>query len=262
MIRRVSVATVVACMFVSIACADLRLRKPVHPPTPGNDYTREQLEAVPPPPNEKYYVLFFGSQATPALPRFTHTWATAIKATWVDGQTDPVLELHTISWMPATLRIRTFSRHTESGVNLGLYETITEMKSHGERIAMWGPYEMRPAFYRRFLIQKQFMDSHTIGYQCIDSRGEAGRTGDGCDCIHAITDMDPEFDRTRYPLRHYGEAGTANIVEQVARRNAILNVSQTQDWLVPKLGLECFGIVRRCYTGPVGDLDRSQNCCR
>jgi hypothetical protein len=249
-------AIVIALALVPAACADLRLRKPVHPPTPSNDFTREQLEATPAPANERYYVIVFSSQSTPKVPRFTHTWATAIKATWVEGQAEPTLETHTISWMPATLRIHTLSRRTEPGVNLGMQETIAAMKDTSQRVSMWGPFALRTSGYRRFLIQQQFMESHTIGYQCIDSRGEAGRTGNGCDCIHAITDMDPQFDRSRYPLRWYGEAGGRHIVEEVARRNAVLDARQTHDWLIPRLGLDCHDIIRRCYDGPVGDLDQ------
>jgi hypothetical protein len=231
-------------------------RTPVPTPTPANDFTREQLEAIPAPANERYYLIVFGSQSTPKLPRFTHTWATSVKATWIEGQSEPTLELNTISWMPATLRIRTLSRHPEPGVNLGLHETIDAMSEKGERIAMWGPYALRTAGFRRFLIQKQFMESHTIGYQCVDNRGEAARCGNACDCIHAITDLDPEFDRTRYPLRWYGEAGSRHIVEECARRNAILDPATTHDWLLPRMGLDCSCIIRRCYDGPVGDLDR------
>lgn len=253
---RLPVAFVVAVATISFGCAGLRLRKPVTPPTPANDYTREQLEAQPAPANERYYAVIFGSQSTPKIPRFTHTWATVVKATSTEGQAAPTLELDTISWMPATLKIRPFDRHPEPGVNLGLHETIAAMKDAGERISMWGPYEVRTAGYRRFIIQKNFLESHAIGYQCVDSRGEAAKCGNGCDCIHAITDMDPEFDRTRYPLRWYGEAGSRHVLEEMARRNVFLNCMQTEDWLIPALGLDCAGIVRRQYKGPIGDLDR------
>jgi hypothetical protein len=256
MSHRFVIAVVISGLFVAFGCAGIRLRKPVPPPTPSNDYTREQLEATPAPENESYYLIIFGSQSTPKLPRFTHTWATAVKAIRTEGKSDPDLVLHTISWMPATMRIRTLSRHPEPGVNLGLYDTINAMKDKGERISMWGPFALRTAGYRRFLIQQGFMESGTIGYQCVDNRGEAARCGNGCDCIHAITDMDPEFDRTRYPLRWYGEAGSRNIVEQVVRRNAVLDVGQCNDWLLPRLGLDCADIIRRSYIGPVGDLDR------
>ena len=229
-------------------------RDPVQPPTPAKNYTFEQLWAIPVPANERYYVIVFGSQSTPKLARFTHTWVTGVRVTRNDGQAEPALETHTISWMPATLRIRTLSRHIEPGVNLGMDESIRDMQAKGERVSMWGPYEMRPHVFYRFLIQKAFIDSGAVGYQCIDKWGEAGRMGVGCNCIHAVTDMDPDFDRSRYPLRLNGEDASLHIVEQLARRGALVTGPQTHDWLKARLGLDCAEIVPRCYDGPVNDL--------
>ena len=261
MIRQLLVAIVVASILGCAAWGDPGIRRtPVKPPTPADDLSREELEATPKPDNEQYYAIMFGSQSTPKLPRFTHTWAAVVKATWTPGQPEPTLELHSISWMPATLHIRTFSRHPEPGVNLGMHETIAEMKAKGERVSMWGPYLFRTSTYRRFLVQEAFMQSGAIGYQCLDNRGEAARCGNACDCIHAITDMDPVFDRKHYPLRWYGEKGSERIVEQCARRGALLDGARTQDWLIPRLGLDCPEIVRRCYTGPVGDLIQPPGC--
>jgi hypothetical protein len=229
-------------------------REPVQPPTPAKNYTFEQLWAIPVPANERYYAIVFGSQSSPKLARFTHTWVAGVKANWNDGQAEPSLETQTISWMPATLRIRTLSRRTEPGVNLGMSESIKIMKENGERVSMWGPYQLRPHAYQRFLIQKAFIDSGAVGYQAIDKWGEAGRLGVGCDCIHAVTDMDPDFNRSRYPLRINGEAASLHIVEQLARRGVMIDPPQTHDWLKSRLGLDCAGIVQRCYDGPVNDL--------
>ena len=79
-----------------------------------------------------------------------------------------------------------------------------------ERISVWGPYECRPSFFRRFLIQKEFIESGRIGYQCSDNCGEAARIGNGCDCIHAVTDMDPEYGRENYPLIWFGDSAQCN----------------------------------------------------
>jgi hypothetical protein len=97
------------------------------------------------------------------------------------------------------------------------------------------------------------MDSGAVGYQCIDKSGEAGRTGDGCDCIHAITDMDPVYDRHRYPLKINGEAASLEIVQQLARRGTLVEGPKEQEWLRVRLGLDCDGIVQRHYCGPVND---------
>ena len=73
------------------------------------------------------------------------------------------------------------------------------------------------------MVQKQFMESGEVGYQCIDNIGEAPRDGAGCDCIHAMSDIDLIFNRRRYPLTYFGEAASRNIVLQV--RQADLDLS-------------------------------------
>ncbi len=111
---------------------------------------------------------------------------------------------------------------------------------------MWGPYEVRKSIYRKFLIQRDFMMSGRVGYQCIDSIGEAARTGKGCDCIHAMTDMDAQFGRKEYPLRKFGDAGSENIVKELVKRDLFINPAQTHDWLITALGLDRYHINRRC----------------
>jgi hypothetical protein len=144
--------------------------------------------------------MVFGSQSIPKMPRYTHSWATVVRVTDRDGQGLRPLEERTISWMPASLNINPLSRYVEPGVNLSLNFTIEEMLRHDERVSLWGPYEVGPGLFHRFTVQKDYLESGKIDYQCIDSFGEAARTGRGCNCIHGITDMDPEFDRNQYPL--------------------------------------------------------------
>src|SRR4029077_4173862 len=114
----------------------------------------------------------------------------------------------TISWLPATLEVRTWNFHTEKAVNLDLHETLRTVLANGERVSQWGPYECRPNLYNRFLVQKEFLDSGRIGYQAVDTVGESARKGDGCDCIHAMTDMDPMLSRNHYSLIRYGDSAT------------------------------------------------------
>ena len=253
MLRTLVLAAAAAMAVATVALAGPR-REPVHTPTPANDYSFEQMAAMPVPSNERVFVIVFGSQSTPKIPRLTHTWATAVRLTWLDGQTEPQVETHTISWMPATLSIRTLSHSVEPGVNLNMYDSINIMRSKGERVSMWGPYETRYSLFRRFLIQKQFMESGAVGYQCVDKWGEAGRCGDGCNCIHSITDMDPEFSRENYPLRLNGDDASENIVAQLARRGVLPNGPREEPWVKSRLGLDCPGIIQRCYHGPVNDL--------
>ena len=51
--------------------------------------------------------MIFGSQSNPKQLRYTHTWATYVRA--VGEGPDPTqyaLEAHTISWLPQTLVVR------------------------------------------------------------------------------------------------------------------------------------------------------------
>ena len=66
-------------------------------------------------------------------------------------------------------------------------------------------------------------------------RGE-GADGTGCDCIHAVTDMDPLFERNYYRLTRFGFAGSEFIVQQLFERN-LLVTKETHSWLNGPLGL-------------------------
>ncbi len=215
------------------------------PPTPAGDIPPAALD-YPAPPNEKYYALVFGSERVPYLrPDLTHTWAVAVKATWVEGCPEPQLDVKQVSWLPATLEIHPWRFRVEPGVNLPLHDTIRWALGTGQSIALWGPYELEPRVYRRFLIQREFLESGRVGYQCIDTVGEAGREGTGCDCIHAITDMDPQFSRLRYPLAFYGKPASRLLVREAARRETFTDPWTSHDWLIPALGLDKYPIERR-----------------
>jgi hypothetical protein len=235
-------ALVVALLAASAVGCALTAKKP---PTPAAEIPAGALD-YPAPSNEKYYLIIFGSQRIAYLrPALTHTWAVAVKATWADGCAEPQLDVKQISWMPATLEIVPLRFWVEPPVNLGLHETLRWTQETDQKVAMWGPYEVHPRAYRRFLIQREFLEtSGLVGYQCIDTVGEAAREGNGCDCIHAITDLDPQFDRARYPLTAYGHPASRRLVREAARRQALIDPWTTHDWLIPKLGLDQYPIDR------------------
>ena len=220
------------------------------PPTPAAELEVAQLARLPAPDGERYFVMIFGSESKPKRAKYTHTWGSVIRVTDCESGS-PKIEEHTISWMPATLEIRPVSRTVEPGVNLGLKFTIEEMLRNDEHVAMYGPYETGPGFYQRFLTQKAFMESGKVGYQCIDSFGEAARCGNGSDCIHAITDMDPSYSRNHYPLSFYGIAASRNVVREIHTRPVIKCPSADHSWLIPLLEIDKYKIERKTYTGPV-----------
>jgi hypothetical protein len=57
-----------------------------------------------------YYVMIFGSQSKPKLLQYTHTWATFIRAVGDSPDANHyAVYQHTISWLPQSLDVRTWS---------------------------------------------------------------------------------------------------------------------------------------------------------
>jgi hypothetical protein len=220
------------------------------PDTPARHVHFQDLNQ-PGPPGERYYLLVFGAQTTPKLPRYTHTWVTVVRVGQPCPGRPPAVEPHSISWMPATLDIQPWRFTIEPGVNLGLDTSVRMALDKGERVSLWGPFEIPPGLYRKALIQKGFMESGVVGYQCIDTVGEAGRTGTGSNCIHAISDADSMFGRQAYPLAYFGDAASLQILRQLVMRGAVPDPEMTHDWLIPALGLDRYPITRREYTPPM-----------
>jgi len=224
---------------VTGGCAQLAVR----PPTPAKDMDVSGMWD--PRPGEHFYITLFGSQSTPRIPRLTHSWGTVIHVIGEHEGQPPFIESHTISWLPATLEVHPWRFRVEKGTDLSLHETLAYAIGNNERVSQWGPYECRPELYYRFLAQKEFLDSGRIGYQAIDTVGEAAGNGNGCDCIHAMTDMDPLFSRNRYPLIRSGDSATRFGARECRRRDLLINPGQTHSWLNSYLGLECYPIIHR-----------------
>lgn len=243
MARRTIPAAIVLASTLSLGCATGRI-----PPSPARDLSVHELLAEPKNPDERYYILLFASQSTPRVPARSHTWAMAIKVTQTPGA-EPHIETHTISWLPDSMNVRWWKFTVEPGSNFSNEFSIEHALKTRQRVSAWGPYEIWPGLYQRFVVQKAFLDSDAIGYQCTDAIGEAARYGNGCDCFHAISDMDPYFDRGRYPLRYFGDRATLNIVRQLQTRSTLINPEVTHDWLFGALGLDRYPICRRRYQG-------------
>jgi len=205
------------------------------PATPAAAVTREQLEVEPVPADERYFLLLFGSESQPKRAVLTHTWATVVRVP-ADGG---AIESHTISWMPKTLKIRPFAFQVEPGVNLDLPATMKLVAEDQERVTLFGPYVARPSLYRRLLIHKAFLESDAIGYQGFDLIGEAGRKGNGSNCVHAVTDVDPLYGRAGYLLAGNGVHATRYIRNLLVRRGSIESDDKSNhDWLISALGLD------------------------
>jgi hypothetical protein len=183
---------------------------------------------------ERHYALIFGSQSSPKLLRYTHTWATFIR---VSGEgADPsgyTVYQHTISWLPRTLDVRVWARNPEPGVNLDLYQTLDAVNRDREHITMWGPFVIRPEVYERSIHVKQRLESGQVQYRAIDTARDMLIS----DCIHAVAAVDPQFGRDHYPLIRIGKPASRFIARQVMTRSPYDQWQYDNSWLIPYLGL-------------------------
>jgi hypothetical protein len=113
--RNMPVATLIAAAcWLTMGCG----RYALSPPAPPWELDSAALNHAN--PGERFYVIVFGAQSLPRLPAFTHSWATAVRVVECPSKC-PVLEAHTISWLPASLDIHPLRLTVEPGVNLGLH---------------------------------------------------------------------------------------------------------------------------------------------
>ncbi len=195
---------------------------------------------------ERYFGLVFSSQAKPKLPRFTHVWATMVKVSNAELPPDQwVYQIDTISWVPASLHVRTFKLRPEPGANLSLKDTLAFVQSHHEHVSVWGPFEVPAFIYPQFMCQKARLESGQVLYQCIDSFRSPKNVSD---CIHSLTDMDRQNGRDAYPLSRFGDDAADEFVKVLKDRGRVIASGPSVEFAYQALGLQCYAITRRTCT--------------
>ena len=186
-----------------------------------------------------YFSMVFGSQSKPKLLRYTHTWATFIKASGEGPDLSTYsLQIHTISWLPETLNVKTWTPFPEKGVNLDLYATLDAVLKNNERVTMWGPFVMGEQVFERSLRVSSILDSGRAQYRAISTP----RNLLVSDCIHAVAAVDPVFGRGHYPLIRVGKPASRYIARQVMTRSVYDQYLYDNAWLIPRLGLDRYPI--------------------
>jgi hypothetical protein len=192
---------------------------------------------------DRHYLLIFGAQTHPKIPRFTHTFCTLVKvADPSPGCTGLPLEVHTISWLPATLKIKPYRLHPEPGYNLTLEETLNWTAQNNMRVSLWGPYAITERFYGRVYQEYARFESGEYLYHAIDGT----RRGDiAADCIHAVTDIDRQDSRLRFLVLRSGDPVTRKFVRVLRDQGNLYLPPEDVSWLDAALRLDCYGVRHR-----------------
>jgi hypothetical protein len=191
--------------------------------------------AADPPPCDlaEYYVLLFGGLAVERRPQTAHTWATFVKATpGPDGSRR--VESFTISWLPATLKVRPYAVRPEPGRNLTLAETLDFMKTGHHDIALWGPYRIDGRWYGQAAAYKAVLEGGSVQFRTLDR----GSRADVNHCVHAVAETDPALLAEVWPVLWYGERITQKLADAAAKVGLLADHGATHDWVVPALGLD------------------------
>ena len=186
-----------------------------------------------------YFAMVFGSQSKPKLLRYTHTWATFIKASGGGPDLSTyALQVHTISWLPATLDVKTWTPFPEKGMNLDLYATLDAVLKNEEHVTIWGPFVTGAQVFERSLRVASILESGRAEYRAISTPRDLLVS----DCIHAVAAVDPVFGRGHYPLIRVGKPASRYIAREVMTRSVYDQYLFDNAWLIPRLGLDRYPI--------------------
>ena len=208
-----------------------------------------------------FYMMIFSAQRAWNRPKYTHTFATFVKAISRPGGTlsrplskSPsgaeshgrqmagerhLLESHTISWLAAKKKVCLFRLRPEPGKNLDLTTSLEWALSVRARISMWGPYQIRPGFYEKALVQKARLESGAIQYKVWDA---GFRPAIASSCIHGVCDIDQEGGLLWTWLR-CGESASRRIA--VFFLPWMIDPERTHAWVGDRLGLADYPIINR-----------------
>ncbi len=190
--------------------------------------------------DEFYYVLVFASQRGLVSIRDTHTFATFVRATGRGPCAQSYgLEAFTISWLPRTLELRPWALAPEAGTNLGLADTLRWAQATGQRVSLWGPYQIDRELFELALAQVRLLQSGAVCYKVLDS---GYRTDAVSNCIHAVTSVAAGY---RPRLLSPGRGDTASHVAALLFRPWIIYCSGRHEWVAERLGLAAWPLYRR-----------------
>jgi hypothetical protein len=176
-----------------------------------------------------FYMIIFAAQAEPNEIRASHTFATFVKVSGPDRQS---VQSHTISWLPATLDIVAWRTDAEPGKNLSLQDTLRWARTMGDRLFMWGPYQINPELYRRAVAREARLQGGALQYKTVDDRY---RLGIAVNCIHAVSDIDVDS-RVLDTGTERGETASQLVADYL--RRWIVNPKVTYPRVLQRLGLD------------------------
>ena len=183
------------------------------------------------------YFMLFTTDSTPYKPTNAHTFAVLVRIDSAPGKPPRVLEVRSLSWLPATMKVRAFAIRPEMGRNLPLDETIQFYLASCSRICMWGPYLVCPEFAETFRSRTTTVES-SFGYKAAAWLSPLHV----CDCIRSVEEM-TDSHRRYIGVFGYGAAGGSYVIRKFSPW--FIEPDKSHRWIEPLIGLDRYPLVHR-----------------
>lgn len=186
---------------------------------------------------QQHYFILFTTDSTPYQPTKAHTFAALVSVNVMPGEEARDPAVTSMSWLPATMKVRGLAMRSETGRNVPLHETLQFYAD--SRICMWGPYRVRSDFAETFKARVATVES-SFGYKgaCWLSPMHV------CDCARSIEEMiDPH--RRYIGVFGYGAAAGSYIVRKFAPY--LVEPECPQYWVASLIGLGQYRLVLRDF---------------
>jgi hypothetical protein len=182
----------------------------------------------------------FSAESVPYCPTRAHTFAAVVRVGAGADGSPRVLDVRSLSWLPASGVIDPFAFQAEVGRNVPLDETLRDAAGSGRRICVWGPYLVRPEFAESFRERVVRVES-SFRYRgaCFGWRPAV------CDCTRSVEEMIGQ--RRFIGVFGYGAASSSVVVQLF--EPWLIHPGKTYPWVGDLLGLGKYPLVWR----PHGD---------
>jgi hypothetical protein len=202
---------------------------------------------------DTYYLLVFGSNTRPKRPEKSHTFGSLIHARG-DGchPSEQTLDVYTISWMPADMDITLLRPIPEKGGNLSLASTFDWITETNQETAVFGPIKVKEKIFLLGMQRLNELQSGKVTYQCIDPMF---RIRSVADCIHALTDLDVDHGRLRYPVLRFGQHAAEHFAKMMMKHGSVELADEDADWMLNRIGLDCYPIIKK----PIPEIQRDSD---
>jgi hypothetical protein len=185
------------------------------------------------------YLIAFSADGPIYRPTKGHTFAALVTVESAADGTLRLCELHSISWLPASGKVRALAMKPEQGRNVPLEETLRTYSDCGSRISMWGPYRVQPEFACLFKERVNQVEG-TFAYKAASFLSPKK----ACDCARAVEEMiDPH--RRMIGYFGYGACATSVVVQKASPW--IVEGECPESEIATLIGLDAYSIQRRPY---------------